>query len=276
MQFRVEHDTSYRYSESAHYSVQYLRLTPRHQGNQDVWDWSVQSNVPLVPFTDAFGNAAHVLTLAARHQEIRVRVRGNATTRDTHGILPTEPEPFPPGVYLRDTELATADEELTAFVENHRTAAQRNTVGGLHDLMTAIRERVSYEIGATHVHTTASQAFAEGSGVCQDHTHIFIACCRHLGIPARYVSGYLWVSQDLEDYDANHAWAEAFVPDLGWISFDVANAMSATDAYLRVAVGLDYNGAAPVRGVRRGGGDEQLDVRVRVSQLDAQARWQNQ
>lgn len=278
MQLKVEHDTVYSYSESAHHSVQYLRLTPRHHGNQDVWDWSVTSNVPLVSFSDAFGNVAHVLTFAARHQEIRVKVRGNATTRDTHGILPKESEPLPPGVYLRDTQFTRTNEELEAFAGEHTVSVRRNKVGGLHGLMAAIREHVDYEIGATHVHTTAAEAFADGHGVCQDHAHIFIACCRHLEIPARYVSGYLWVDSDGNDYDANHAWAEAWVPDLGWVSFDVANDMSATDAYLRVAVGFDYNGAAPVLGVRRGGGEEELNVRVRVSQLESweQVQYQTQ
>lgn len=268
MHFRVEHDTVYGYDETALYSVQYLRLTPRHHDHQDVWGWSVKSNVPLVSFADAFGNVVHVLTLAARHREIRVDVRGNATTRDTHGILPAEPEPFSPVAYLRVTGYTEADEALKAFAEDHRAAVGRNTIGGLHGLMSAIGERVSYRIGATHARTTASQAFAQGSGVCQDHAHVFIACCRHLGVPARYVSGYLWVNPDDNDYDANHAWAEAFVPDLGWVSFDVANRMSATDAYLRVAMGLDCNGAAPLLGIRRGGGDEKADVRVRVSRFD--------
>lgn len=268
MHFRVEHDTTYGYGETALYSAQYLRLTPRHHDHQDVWDWSVRSNAPLVSFTDAFGNVVHVLTLAARHREIRINVRGNATTRDTHGILPAEPEPFPPTAYLRATGYTEVDEALKDFAEGHRAAVARNVIGGLHGLMAAIRERVSYEVGVTDARTTASRAFVEGSGVCQDHAHVFIACCRHLGVPARYVSGYLWVNPDDNDYDANHAWAEAFAPDLGWVSFDVANRMSATDAYLRVAMGLDYNGAAPLLGVRRGGGDEKLDVRVRVSQFD--------
>ena len=117
-----------------------------------------------------------------------------------------------------------------------------------------------------------------GHGVCQDFAHVFIAAARHLGHPARYVGGYLfqpalshWQSQgsagqtqSTDAQDAGHAWAEALVPHLGWVGFDPANGISPTDAYVRVAVGLDYLGAAPVRGTRYGGGGESLAVKVIV------------
>ena len=94
--------------------------------------------------------------------------------------------------------------------------------------------------------------------MCQDLSHIFIAAARSLGIPARYVGGYFHRNDGVIEQDAGHAWAEAFVPDLGWVAFDTANGISATDAHVRVAVGLDYLGAAPVRGMRYGGGGETL------------------
>src|SRR5207237_3124684 len=105
----------------------------------------------------------------------------------------------------------------------------------------------------TYTSTTAAEAFALKRGVCQDFTHIFIAAARSIGIPARYVGGYFRRNDGVIDQDAGHAWAEAFVPDLGWVAFDPTNGISATDAHVRVAVGLDYLGAAPVRGTRYGG-----------------------
>ena len=104
--------------------------------------------------------------------------------------------------------------------------------------------------------TTAAEAFALKRGVCQDLTHVFIAAARHLGVPARYVGGYFHRADGVTQQDAGHAWAEAHVPALGWVAFDPANGICATDAHVRVAVGLDYLGAAPVRGARRGGGNE--------------------
>jgi transglutaminase-like putative cysteine protease len=102
--------------------------------------------------------------------------------------------------------------------------------------------------------------------VCQDISHIFIASARSLGIPARYVSGYLHRADGQNDQQAGHAWSEAYVDGLGWVAFDATNGMCATDAYLRVAVGLDYLSAAPLRGSRIGGDGEGLDVRIRVDQ----------
>ena len=119
--------------------------------------------------------------------------------------------------------------------------------------------------------TTAAEAFALKRGVCQDLSHIFIAAARGLGVPARYISGYFRRS-DVVDQEAGHAWAEAHVPDLGWVAFDPANGMCATDAHVRVAVGLDYLSAAPVRGTRYGGGGEALAVKIQVDQAARQVQ----
>ena len=102
--------------------------------------------------------------------------------------------------------------------------------------------------------------------MCQDYAHIFIACARSGGVPARFVSGHFLRSDGMVNQQAGHAWAEAFVPDLGWVGFDPANAICTTDAHARVAIGLDYLGAAPVRGTRYGGGTETLTVAVKVDQ----------
>ncbi len=103
-------------------------------------------------------------------------------------------------------------------------------------------------------------------GVCQAYAHIFIACARSGGVPARFVSGHFLRSDGMANQPAGHAWAEAFVPGLGWIGFDPANGICTTDAHARVAIGLDYLGAAPVRGTRYGGGTETLSVAVKVDQ----------
>ena len=132
--------------------------------------------------------------------------------------------------------------------------------------MAALHKRVRYRIGATDAASPAAEAFAKGEGVCQDHAHIFLSICRTLGVPSRYLSGYLWADSGEGTYEANHAWAEAFVDGLGWVSFDVANCVAASEAYVRVAQGRDYLDAAPVRGLWRGDGTEALTVSVRVSQ----------
>jgi transglutaminase-like putative cysteine protease len=123
--------------------------------------------------------------------------------------------------------------------------------------------------GATDSHTGAAEALADGKGVCQDHAHIFIAAARTLGIPARYVTGYL-VMADPGPAAAHHAWAEAYVEALGWVGFDVANRMCPTERYVRLAAGLDAGYTAPILGSRRGGAGETLDVSVAVQQQSAQ------
>jgi transglutaminase-like putative cysteine protease len=132
-----------------------------------------------------------------------------------------------------------------------------------------VHERVAYVIGATHVHTSAAEALKDGMGVYQDHAHIFISAARALGLPARYVSGYFLTDSD-EPSEAHHAWAEVWIKGLGWLGFDPANRLCPTDRYVRLACGLDSASAAPVRGTRRGGVQEVLDVTVEVQQQSAQ------
>ena len=131
--------------------------------------------------------------------------------------------------------------------------------------MATIADRVAYTVGATNSGTTAEEALLQGTGVCQDHTHIFTAAARLLGFPARYVSGYLMMNDRL-DQAATHAWAEAHVDDLGWVAFDVANGISADERYVRVATGRDYRDAMPVSGIRLGQAEEQLAVHITVEQ----------
>jgi len=138
--------------------------------------------------------------------------------------------------------------------------------------MARLNREMTFDTDPTHAATTASEAFALKRGVCQDLTHIFIAAARSLGVPARYVSGYFHRADGVSEQDAGHAWAEAHVPDLGWVAFDPTNKISATDAHLRVAIGLDYLSAAPVRGARSGGAGEALQVRVQVNQAMRQGQ----
>lgn len=266
MHLLIEHETVYRYEPPARFTTQYIRMTPRQHGNLQVWSWSVRGPKKMTQFTDGFGNIVHVLSVTELHDEVRLNVKGDVWTQDTNGVLPPEFEAFNPRYYVSETRLTKADKALRDFAEGFRTAAERKRLDALHAIMGSIHERVSYRIGATDVASTAAETFKKGEGVCQDHAHIFLAACRVLDIPARYISGYLWADQDGSTYDANHAWAEAFVEDLGWVSFDVANCVGATDAYVRVAQGRDYLDAAPVRGLQRGGGQEELSVAVRVLQ----------
>jgi transglutaminase-like putative cysteine protease len=124
---------------------------------------------------------------------------------------------------------------------------------------------MNFDTDATHAGTTAAQAFASKSGVCQDFAHVFIAGCRLLGLPSRYVTGYLFMQGNELHADAHHAWAETAIADLGWVGFDPANGICPDARYVRLACAPDATYAGPFRGLRRGPGDETLTVAVSVS-----------
>jgi transglutaminase-like putative cysteine protease len=264
MRVSIVHETLYRYSSPATYSIQYLRLWPQASRRQKVVSWKLDAPAPLRPWVDAFGNDAHVLVIDRPHEEIRVRARGEVVVQETPDAL-EEPGPHPPQLYLRPTRLTEATGPLGDFADQFRADARHDPRNTLESLMMSVRERVDYQSGITHSATAATEAFASRAGVCQDHAHIFVACCRRLSVPARYVSGYLGTEAD--GRMASHAWAEAFVEGEGWRSYDIANRIRPAGRHVRVAVGLDYLDAAPVRGFRRGGLGESLDVEVRVNDL---------
>jgi len=270
MRLSIVHETKYRYTTPASYTIQYLRLSPQSTPQQKVLNWHLDLPAPAKPFLDGYGNTAHVLVIDKPHQEIRIRARGEVEVTDEPLVLP-DAGPHRPDLFMRSTDLTAQDEALMRFTESFRRQISNNRAAAVESLMSAVRDKVEYKAGVTHVATPAAQAFARGAGVCQDHAHVFVSCCRQLCIPARYVSGYLAPKTITVGSDgsvqglASHAWAEAWIDGVGWQGFDVANSMRAQGRHVRVAVGLDYLDACPVRGFHRGGSGESLGVDVRVS-----------
>lgn len=272
MKLLVRSATEYTYDHAPRRSTQYLRVTPKSGSGQTVTDWRISAPGRLASWTDMFGNLCHSLSPETPGASLRIEVEGLVETNDTAGIEPHEPGTLPLAMYLRTAAYTALDATLRDYANGWQVKLAANRLDGLHGLMTDIHKKVVYTTDATNVMTTAAEAFGQGSGVCQDHAHVLIAVCRHLDIPARYVSGYLWTGSDNETYGASHAWAECWVDDLGWVSFDPANGVSATDKYVRVAVGFDYATAGPVQGVRVGGGGESMKVEVQLQSADAQAQ----
>jgi transglutaminase-like putative cysteine protease len=258
MRIRVDHRTVYRYERPATDVVQRLRLAPRPHDTQAVHFWRVELDVDATVRAgeDAFGNAVHMVYPERPADQLTIRVIGEAEVLDSAGIVRGAPDPLPPGVYLRETALTAPSPGVVELAEAARTP---DLLDSLHRLLVRIHGAMRFDPQATSVATPCATAWEEGHGVCQDFAHVFIAAARRLGAPARYVSGHL--ARDGVQ-DAAHAWAEACVPHLGWVGFDPANGVCTTDHHLRVAVGLDYQDAAPVRGARRGGGTETMTVMV--------------
>jgi transglutaminase-like putative cysteine protease len=273
MHIRISHETLYRYDTPAKMATQILRLTPRNHDGQHVSDWRIElsENCRLHRGEDAFGNITHTFTAEGDFDTLKVLVEGVVDTADTSGVIRGTVERFPPQFFLRSTPMTTADADIIAFAEKSAAGAMdKNEISVLHALLSALHGAIVFDTDPTHAGTTAAEAFALKRGVCQDITHVFIACSRTLGIPARYVSGYFRRNDGVVNQDAGHAWAEAFVKDLGWVAFDPTNGISATDAHVRVATALDYLGAAPVRGTQFGGVNETLSVAIAVEQIRQQ------
>jgi len=270
MRIRIRHATVYRYDRPIDYAIQLVRLTPRdHAAQRTLWWRVVEAPARPLPETDdGYGNVLNMLTIRRPHREATVIAEGEVETSDTNGVLRGAIERLPAEYFRRGSAITEPDAALIALASVASGAG--DTIGRLHRLAQAIAQRIAYEHGPTSVLTTASEALAHGRGVCQDHAHVFIACARVLGFPARYVSGYLWEGPRDGPGSAGHAWAEAHVDGFGWVGFDPANGVCPTDAYVRVAIGLDYQDAAPIRGLRRGPGDETLAVSVEVQQVHAQ------
>jgi transglutaminase-like putative cysteine protease len=277
MQLLVQHVTTYSYAKPARHVIQLLRATPASFTGQNVLEWriDVDCDARLHEGRDGYGNITHMLYVDKPVRSLAVSVNGRVLTEDRAGIVQGLPHDLPPGVFLRPTPLTAAGPAIVALA-NSVDAGPDPALGRLHGLNRQLYATMRFDTDATGIGTSAEQACAAGHGVCQDYAHILIGAARYLGIPARYVSGHLFRRDGAHVQEAAHAWAEAWVGDLGWVAFDPANGISADDAYVRVACGLDYRDAAPVAGARSGGGAEELAVEVSVSRMLQQSQSQSQ
>jgi transglutaminase-like putative cysteine protease len=277
MRIRVRHETQYFYDQPAAGVIQNLRLTPRNHDGQYIVEWrlDISTDCRVEMTEDAFGNIVHSFNADGPLEQLGVTVEGQVETQDANGIVREAVERFPAELFLRETSLTAADENIVEFARAVAADGPPEPLPILHRLLDRLHETITYDTDPTHVGTSAAEAFTLKRGVCQDLTHVYIAAARTLGIPARYIGGY-FRAPEAAPLQAGHAWAEAFVPDLGWIAFDPTHGVCPTDAHVRIAVGLDYLGAAPVRGTRYGGNGERLTVRVSVEEVPGQSQWQSQ
>jgi len=261
MQMHIRHETRYRYERPVKYSVQSLHLTPRRDLSQRALAWNIMAPGRRLEQIDAYGNISHLLTIEEPHREIRIVVHGVVETADADARL--DDGPLSPLTYLAPTQLTLPSDDLKAFAQNAVSQVEpRQRAQALAD---AVYGAVRYRSGTSDVQDSAAVAFKSGEGVCQDHAHVFIASARAVGMPARYVSGYLYTG-DANDA-ASHAWVDAWLgAEIGWQSIDVTHKRPAVRTYCRLAVGRDYLDAAPVRGMRQGGGGEKMDANVLVAE----------
>ncbi len=265
MRLKISHRTTYAYDTPVSYALQQLRLRPKSRPGQTVlsWDIDVEGGIKQAMFEDEHANSVDLISFSPQTTQVTIHSHGEVEVEDQNGIVGPQKGCVPLWLYRRPTSQTTVGENVEKLLST--LARKDDALAQLHALSAHILATLPYSTDQTNVTLNAEDALVEGHGVCQDHAHVFLAAARSLGFATRYVSGYLMV-QNSVDQSASHAWAEAHVDDVGWVGFDISNGISPDARYVRVATGLDYYSAAPIRGMRHGNGSEDLSVQLQVQQ----------
>ncbi|MEM6479534.1 MAG: transglutaminase family protein [Pseudomonadota bacterium] len=260
----IRHITTYRFEGLVAGGLQQVRKLPKSGNGQLVhsWETAITGGRVELTFDDHHNNRVELLSFERGASELVILSEGQVEVADQAGVVGAHRAASPLWLYTRPTDLTRPGPGIRALGKD---ISGETTLEKLHQLAGLVASRVRYEVGSSAPDWTAEEALKQGKGVCQDHAHVFIAAAREFGVPARYVSGYLMLDDRIEQ-DAMHAWAEAYTEGLGWVGFDPSNGISPDTRYVRVATGLDYRDAAPIRGLRLGSAGEALTVQLEVAE----------
>ena len=267
MHLRVEHTTEFSYDGSIAEAYTELRLRPLEGGGQHCSSFRLTTEpfgLRVREYHDHFGNDVHHFDVLESHERLAVTAVSSVMTPAAFATVAEPLSPLEFHDYLSPTDYAPFT-GVWDFASEH--AGPGNHPQRAREIMDAVRGRLVYDPEATDVQTRADEVLALGRGVCQDFAHVMLATCRSVGIPARYVSGYLYDPKLLGDNAASHAWVDVWDEATGWISLDPTHDREQTEAYVRVAVGRDYADVPPTRGVYKGVAQETLSVRVGLHAL---------
>lgn len=263
MRLDIRHATTYNFAPPMRGVTQSLRLWPSEFEGQTTIDWhvSIEGAVRGADFRDGAGDRIETAVVMGPVEQLIVQVTGSVETTDLSGVLKGHRERVRPMVYLRSTQFTKPDTALRELAEASIKGIDTD-LERAHALANAISDAIRYTPGKTDPETSGAEALASGEGVCQDHAHALIGAALSLGIPARYVTGYLYAEGGIAE--ASHAWAELHLSDLGWVGFDASNGVCPNETYVRLGSGYDAVDAAPIRGMAQGAGAEAMDVDVSV------------
>lgn len=294
MRAHILHTTDYRYPLDARDSFNELRLQPADDDRQTVLEFKLTleayavaihhpanasqarkskllrlPDVSVQSRLDYFGTHVHHAHVRERHRHLRVQ---------TKSLVITQPTPQPGRVeavslvgfarrfyeFVATSKRVPLESDWTAILGWRALEPGMDLLEYLDGLTAHLHTRFTYTPGATSVDTPLWTFVQSGSGVCQDYVHAMLGVCRRVGIPARYVSGYLYAGQDFVGAEATHAWVECFVPGAGWLGFDPTNNVRVGESHVKIGHGRDYDDVPPIKGLRTGGGSETLGVEVQV------------
>ena len=278
MYYTIRHTTRFRYSAPINESIMEVRIQPRSEGNQYCLDFQLHTSprAHIMNYRGEFGNRVHHFDIPNSHNQLTITAQALVDV--------TAPSPLPEaltaqawdeldaltqsGDYwdtLMPSRFANPSELLYALAHELDVRRRDDPLTVLRDLNSAIYRTFEYSPKTTRVDLPIDEALSLRKGVCQDLAHIMITLARHLQIPCRYVSGYLYRGEGRSTGEATHAWVEAYLPDLGWVGFDPTNNTVTDERHVRVAIGRDYADVPPTRGVFRGKAESELAVTVRIA-----------
>ena len=270
MLYSISHQTHFVFEEAPRAVIQRLHLMPASKGNQRVLDWNIDIDGGSLELEtlDFHGNCVHLCRQDPSADSLTISTNGKVDVTDRDGIVGQHESAVPLALFKKPTRLSMPGPRLRKLareIELWETSSKATEPALMHHLSAQIYDCISYRKDITDVTTTAEQALEVGAGVCQDHAHAFISIARIIGFPARYVSGYLMRETD-RIQTASHAWAEVHLDGLGWVGFDVSNAISPDQRYIKLATGFDYADVIPISGVRLGSGGERMTTSITVEQ----------
>jgi transglutaminase-like putative cysteine protease len=279
MLFSISHRTKLDYSQPISESVMEVRALPRNDARQVLrqFDITVTPNAKATHHVDWLGNTVHQFSVLGVHEQVIIASKCIVETRPVTQSLSELGAPLE-GLtrdhrswdFLQHEGPVNDDPNLPAIAARIGLDSVRRVGEAIDVVVHRTGELLEYRRGATSSSSTVSDALKLGAGVCQDFAHLGLALLRRVGVPCRYVSGYLY--RDGAPELETHAWAEAFVPGVGWLAFDPTHGVLVSEPYVTVAVGRSYADVPPNRGVYRGEAKEQIDVGVVMQQLEERAR----
>ncbi|MEM6551457.1 MAG: transglutaminase family protein [Planctomycetota bacterium] len=288
MRYQVQHETEYRYSQPVTLGHSSLHLRPRPVDRQRCLAMAIDISprpAVMTERTDYFGNPVDYFIVQQHHQAMTISTRCTIEVDRVEPLIDGVSKPWetvrdslrsdtsPAGLdayqHTFDSALAAGTPEFAGYAAESFPPG-RPILDGARDLTQRISDDFTFDPTTTNVATPVKQVFEQRSGVCQDFAHLMIALLRALGLPARYVSGYLRTypppgQPRLQGVDASHAWVGVYCPDFGWADFDPTNNKLVASDHITVAWGRDYADVAPVKGLVLGGDEHYLSVRVDVA-----------